>query len=113
MTTITFTASNATIEVESVHMNADGDTIYAGSGHDYDAYGYFGVKSIIPPKQKAPTDLQNQFMNQLQREGYIWDKQHSTAAAGVVVKRQSDGDFWFFGMEGEIMHNPDGITIKL
>lgn len=114
MTTITFSANNATIQVAEAHIDDTGDTLFAGTAPDFDAYELFGVKSIIPPKQKAPTPLQNYLMTVLQNmHRYVWDKGRSVAAAGVVLKRDSDGDFWFFGMEGEIMHNPDGITIKL
>lgn len=105
MTTITFT-HGATLQVRDVQLNGIGDTIFAGGGHSYDAYELFSIKSIIPPKQGAPTKLQNQFVKQLQHEGYKWDKKHSTSAACVILKRV-DGDFWLFGMEGEIMHNPE------
>ena len=109
MTTIIFTANNATIEVESAHLNDDGDTILT----EKDTYDLFSIKSIIPPKQKAPTPLQEVLTAWLQTMyRYVWDKQHSIASAGVVMKR-ADGDFWFFGMKGEIMHNPDGIKITL
>lgn len=114
ITTIQFTVGG-TIDVASVNLNDHGDTVFAGGGHSYDAYELYGIKSIIPPKdKKVPTLLQDAIIRHLQsNDNYVWDKQHSVAAAGVVLKRQSDGDFWFFGMEGEIMHNPEGITIKL
>lgn len=113
LTTITFHIK-PDIEVAEVHLNASGDTVFVGSQNGYNAYGLSEIKSIIPPKQGPHTKLQRQFMNLLMKNhGYKWNKQHSTAAAGVILKRDSDGDFWFFGMEGEIMHNPDGITIKL
>jgi hypothetical protein len=111
MTTITFDSNNATIEVESAHLNDEGDTILT----EKDAYDLFSIKSIIPPKEGAPTKLQNQFIKVLQSIGYKWDKPHS---AGVVLRR-ADGeflfrDFWFFGLEGEIMHNPEALlSIKL
>lgn len=113
MTTITFT-HGATINVESVYLNTQGDTIFAGNGTaSYDAYELFGIKSIIPPKQETPTALQSKVMEQLRLDGYRWDKQHSTAAACVILKR-ADGDFWLFGLEGEIMHNPEALlSIKL
>lgn len=68
----------------------------------------------------APTSRQERKIEDLKKEGYTWDAKHSVAAAGVVLSRGkrkagsiAKDDFWFFGMEGEIMHNPDGITIKL
>lgn len=78
-------------------------------------YPLSGIKTIIPDqKTKAPSHLQTQFTQRLQNDGYVWDKKHSTAAAGVILKRDSDGDFWFFGLEGEIMHNPEPLlSIKL
>jgi hypothetical protein len=80
-----------------------------------DLYYLIDIKSILPTtKQKAPTDLQTQFTRHLQDRDYVWDKKHSTAAAGVILKRQSDGDFWLFGLDGEIMHNPEALlTVQL
>jgi hypothetical protein len=115
MTTITFT-DGATKEVVSVHLNEAGNTLFADGGSNraaYDTYDLFGVKSIIPPKEGAPTKLQTDLTNALRRSEYFWDKKHSTSAACVILKR-ADGDFWLFGMEGEIMHNPEALlTVKL
>lgn len=112
LTTISFHVK-PDMDVEEVHLNAGGDAVFVGSHRCYTSYSLSEIKSIIPPKQGPHTKLQRQFMNLLMGiHEYKWDKQHSAAAAGVVLKR-ADGDFWFFGMEGEIMHNPDGITIKL
>lgn len=113
MTKITFT-HGVTIEAQSVHVNTEVDTVFAGGGHSYDAYALYDIKEIIPPKQKAPTKFQLSLTNALLNQDYKWEKGQSLAAAGVVVKRESDGDFWFFGMEGEIMHNPETLlSIKL
>lgn len=112
LTTISFHVKPDMV-VEEVHLNAGGDTVFVGSHRCYTSYELSEVKSIIPPKQGPHTKLQRQFMNRLMIDhSYKWDKQHSVAAAGVVLKRP-DGDFWFFGMEGEIMHNPDGIKIPI
>lgn len=111
MTTITL-MNGTTIQVEAAHLNRLVGSIFAGNSQKYDAYKLSDIKSIIPPKMGAPTYQQTQFTHYLQTIGYDWDKQHSAAAPGVILKR-ADGDFWFFGMQGEIMHNPDGITIKL
>ena len=39
--------------------------------------------------------------------GYTWDKAHSVSAAGVVMRRLTD--FYFFGLDGSITHNPDAL----
>lgn len=115
MTRITF-LHQATVEAVSAHLNDKGDILLVDMGANrasYDPYRLPEIKSITPPKEGAPTKLQNQFIRVLQTIGYQRDKQHSAAAAGVVLKK-ADGDFWFFGMEGEIMHNPEPLlSIKL
>jgi hypothetical protein len=83
-------------------------------------YELTNIKSIMPDmsipykdRPKAPTTLQTDFTNYMQNQGYVWDKKHSTAAACVILKR-ADGDFWLFGLEGEIMHNPEALlTVQL
>jgi hypothetical protein len=86
------------------------------TGH---VYNMSTVKSItyedVPYKDRprAPTPLQTQLTEYVQRNGYVWDKRHSTAAAAVILKR-ADGDFWLLGLDGEIMHNPEALlTIQL
>lgn len=84
-------------------------------------YEIFNVKSIMPDRSipykdrpKAPTPLQSQLIEYLQsRYSYEWNKQKSVSAAGGVLERKSDGDFWFFGFDGELMHNPNGIRIDV
>jgi len=56
------------------------------------------------PEQEAKTE-------ELRKIGYTWDKNKSTAACGVVLTKGDD--LYFFGLSGEILHNPDGITIKV
>lgn len=59
---------------------------------------------IPTPEQLAKTDA-------LRADGYIWNQQKSISAAGVVMEKGDD--MWFFGLGGEIMHNPEGPTIRL
>lgn len=59
----------------------------------------------------GPTQEQDDKIQSLERDGYVWDKQKSISAAGVVLTKGKD--LWFFGMNGEIMHNPQSVTIKL
>jgi hypothetical protein len=56
------------------------------------------------------TPEQRKRIDELTAQGYVWDKEDSAAAAGVVLKKGEDT--WFFGLGGEIMHNPQGLTIK-
>lgn len=70
------------------------------------------------PAQKPPynpatglTEEQDQKLWELSNEGYLGNMEKSVAAAGLVVEKGDD--FWFFGLDGSIMHNPDGITIKV
>lgn len=58
-----------------------------------------------------PTQEQLTKINQLRSEGYIWNKQKSISAAGVILEKGED--FWFFGLSGEILHNPEGWSIKI
>lgn len=58
-----------------------------------------------------PTQEQINKIEELQQQGYKWDKQKSISAAGVVLTKGSD--LYFFGLQGEIMHNPTGYSIKL
>jgi hypothetical protein len=104
------------IHVTSAQLRED--NLQVLTGH---VFNMLTIKSLtyenVPYKDrpKAPTELQNELIRYLQAAYmYEWDKKHSTAAGGVVIKRKSDGDFWFFGMEGEIMHNPEALlTIQL
>ena len=58
------------------------------------------------------TKEQSEKIDELIASGYSWDKEWSISAAGVVLKKSKD-DFWFFGMHGEIMHNPNGDAIRV
>lgn len=46
---------------------------------------------------------------ELEKQGYMWNREKSILAAGVVYIKGKD--LYFFGLNGEILHNPDGITI--
>lgn len=63
-----------------------------------------------------PTTEQLNKIDELEVQGYKWNKPHSVSAAGVVLDKgkvgDSDYDFWFFGLDGEIMHNPKGFRIE-
>lgn len=120
MTTITF-KNGGTIQAQEVVPTNQEGMISIGSGHDWDIYDISDIKSIMPDmsipykdRPKAPTKLQEELIKYLQAAYmYKWDKKHSTAAAAVILKR-ADGDFWLFGLEGEIMHNPEAlVSIKL
>jgi hypothetical protein len=58
----------------------------------------------MPYEQKGPTKEQNDKVEELRIDGYVWDQKDSISAAGVVMRKGED--IWFFGLEGEIMHNP-------
>ena len=58
------------------------------------------VKEVV-----SGTPEQRKKIEELMAQGYVWDKEDSVAAAGVVLKKGKDT--WFFGLGGEIMHNPD------
>lgn len=111
--TITFN-NGATIEALSATIDQNSLCILPKEGNP-GLYELFNVRSIIPDmsipykdRPKSPTALQTDFTNYLQNQGYVWDRKHSTAAAGIVIKR-ADGDFWFFGLDGEIMHHPEAL----
>jgi hypothetical protein len=60
-----------------------------------------------------PMQAQLDKIDELKKKGYYWDKEHSIAAAGVIMKHRN-GDFWLFGLNGEIMHNPKAfISVKI
>ena len=59
----------------------------------------------------TPTAEQDSKMKQLMKQGYMWDKPMSASSAAVVLRKGND--LWFFGMQGEIDHNPQITTIKL
>jgi hypothetical protein len=50
-------------------------------------------------------------IQQLWRDGYYWDKQMSCSAAGVIMRK--GGDIYFFGLDGEVLHNPKGFSVKV
>lgn len=54
------------------------------------------------------TEHQKEKMSEISDKGYKWNREESGAAAGVVMEKWHGGkrDFWFFGLDGEIMHNP-------
>ena len=58
--------------------------------------------STYKPKVEAPTPEQTAKTEELLAKGYIWNKQDSISAAGVVMDK--DNDRWFFGLSGEIEH---------
>jgi hypothetical protein len=59
----------------------------------------------------VPSKEQLEKIENIKMLGYTYDKQHSMAAAGVIFSKGND--FYFFGLEGEIMHNPKGLMIKV
>lgn len=61
--------------------------------------------------QEIPTKEQLDKTDELRAQGYIWNQAKSISACGVVMEK--DNDIWFFGLGGEIMHNPEGLTIKV
>lgn len=54
--------------------------------------------------KQIPTEEQTAKINKLQQDGYKWDKQMSISAAGVILRKGED--IYFFGLDGEILHNP-------
>lgn len=54
--------------------------------------------------QQGPTKEQVDKIDALKLDGYVWNQKDSISAAGVVMDKGSDR--WFFGMQGEIIHNP-------
>lgn len=50
------------------------------------------------------TPEQSKKIEELQSQGYVWNKQKSISAAGVILEKGED--FWFFGLSGEMEHNP-------
>lgn len=56
-----------------------------------------------------PTPEQDRKIQELQREGYTWNKQRSLSAVAVILDKGED--FWFFGLDGSIEHNPYGIKV--
>ena len=59
----------------------------------------------------GPTPEQDKKITEIKAQGYTWDQDMSLSAAGVVFRKGED--IWFFGLDGEVMHNPDGLHIKL
>lgn len=51
------------------------------------------------------TPEQRRKIEELISDGYIWNEKDSIATAGVVLDKGADR--WFFGLGGEILHNPD------
>jgi hypothetical protein len=62
--------------------------------------------AIYDEDKTIPTQEQTDKIEVLKKNGYVWNQQESIAAAGVVMRKGKD--FWFFGLDGEIMHNPVG-----
>jgi len=56
------------------------------------------------------TKEQHEKIEELQKQGFKWNKSKSISACGVVLEK--DNDIYFFGLNGEILHNPQGNTIK-
>lgn len=50
---------------------------------------------------------QSKKLHELEAQGYTFDEHMSIAACGVVMAKGND--VYFLGLEGEIMHNPDGL----
>jgi hypothetical protein len=61
------------------------------------------MEKYIP--KDLPTPEQDKKMQELIKQKYKWNKEKSAASAGVVLEKGND--LWFFGLDGEIMHNPD------
>lgn len=59
---------------------------------------------------KQPTEEQNDKIFQLEKQGYKLDEPTSISACGLVYVKGKD--IYFFGVDGEIMHNPDGLQIE-
>lgn len=52
-----------------------------------------------------PTTEQINKIDELKAQGFTWDQDKSISAAGVIMTK---GDKeWFFGLQGEIMENPN------
>lgn len=63
-------------------------------------------KEIATKEQIAKID-------ELFSQGYLWNRIRSACAAGVILEDPQSNDFWFFGMDGEIMHNPEEYSITI
>jgi hypothetical protein len=118
--TVTFTNGDK-LEIQAATVKDDSLAVIPKIGSP-EVFALTGIKSIMPDtsiaykdRPESPTRLQTELMDYLlKRDNYQWDRQKSLAAAGALLKRVSDGDFWLFGMTGEIMHNPEALlTIKL
>lgn len=57
-----------------------------------------------------PTTEQLDKMEEISFQGYKWDRAKSLSSCGVVMMKGDD--MYFFGLTGEIMHNPEGYVIK-
>jgi len=61
---------------------------------------------------QEPTQEQLQKIEEIKKQGYTWNKSKSIAAAGVIFEKGED--FYPFGMDGEIEHNPKPLlSIKI
>jgi len=58
-----------------------------------------------------PTIEQNNKIQMLQKQGYIWDEQLSISYAAVVLKKGDD--LWVFGLDGTISNNPKTIHFSV
>jgi hypothetical protein len=118
--TITFKNNQKITGILEVYMH-EGNIHVNFTDGQAEVYKLEDIKSIELVRSKpyvpteVPTSLQASIMTHLQfKDKYRHDKAHSVAAAGVVLKRALDGDFWLFGLDGEIMHNPEALSsIKL
>jgi hypothetical protein len=61
-------------------------------------------------KKSIPTNAQMAKMYEVRNSGYRLNEEKSLSAAGVIMEKGDD--FWFFGLDGEILHNPVGYSIK-
>jgi len=55
----------------------------------------------------GPTPAQDAKMKEIMAQGYTWDKKHSESACAVILAKGKD--FWFFGLDGSIEHNPEAF----
>jgi len=58
-----------------------------------------------------PTDEQVNKAAELFKQGYKHDSGMSLAASGIALRKGND--VWVFGLNGEILHNPQSIVICL
>jgi hypothetical protein len=61
--------------------------------------------------KKYTREEQEAKIDELRLQGYIWNKHKSGASAGVVLEKGDD--LWYFSLDGDIMHNPESLTIQV